>query len=180
MKLDEFLDRLRSEKGVVRAEVMPDDLCGWIVEEESTVTGAMGSMPVNNIGLRECMARDVRICVFEDLDFWHPDSRSMRMVDSTGQVVGHDLAQSEVPEFMERPDVILVSDDFVMYPEVEAVGDTTMEMLSVTYLGDGGWIPEDMEPVIWYPSTTSDAMIRKYFGHPLDETATGMLALNLR
>ena len=60
------------EKGAVRAEVMPGDLCRRILEEEATVTGAMGSMPVKNSGLDECLRRNTVICVFEDETFWTP------------------------------------------------------------------------------------------------------------
>ena len=51
MEVQEVLDGLMRERGAVRAEVMPEDLCRRILEEEATVTGAMGSMPVRNSGL---------------------------------------------------------------------------------------------------------------------------------
>ncbi len=179
MLLEEILGRLREEVGAVRVEVMPDDLCEKIVAEEATVEAAMGNMPVINTGLDECMGRDVRICVFENDEFWHPAIRTMRMVGEDGQEVGHDLTPDEIPEFMKRSDVMFISDDFVMYPEVEIAGTPSMEMLAVEYVCRDGWIPREQKPIIWYPSSTSDEIIRRYFGQPDDGTATGMLALNL-
>ena len=66
MDLGQLLERLRSEVGVVAAEVIPDDLFSMIVEGERGVTGAMGSMPVINTGLQDCIDRNTRICIFED------------------------------------------------------------------------------------------------------------------
>lgn len=66
MDLEQVLQGLMSEQGVVRAKVMPDELFDMIVAEESTVTGAMGNMPIINTGLRDCMDRNTRIAVLDD------------------------------------------------------------------------------------------------------------------
>lgn len=179
MDVDELVERLRSEKGTVRVEIMPDDLFDRVVEEESGVSGAMGNMPIINSGLKDCIERRTRVCVFEDLGFWHPDVRSMRMLDSNGNMIGHDLTDAEIPEFMGRDDVVFISDDFVMYPYLPMEGTTTMELLSIPYRGRGDWIPEEASAVLWYPCSTSSDMIHEYYHQPNDKTASGILALNL-
>lgn len=179
MDLEELVQRLRSERGAVRVEVMPDDLFDRVVEEESGVSGAMGNMPVMNTGLKDCMERGTRVCIFEDLGFWHPDVRSMRMLDGNGNTIGHDLTDAELPEFRGRNDVMFISDDFVMYPNLPMDGVTTMELLSIPYRGRGDWIPAETSPVLWYPCSTSSDIIHAYYRQPNGSTASGILALNL-
>lgn len=179
MEVQEVLDGLMRERGAVRAEVMPDDLCRRILEEEATVTGAMGSMPVRNSGLDECLRRNTVICVFEDETFWTPDEVTMHMVGEDGRIVGHDIPKSQILEYSKRHDVMFISEDFVMYPEIPLEGTPTMDMLAVPYRGSTGWIPEETGCVIWFPSPTSNTIIHRYFGQPLGELATAMVALDL-
>ncbi len=178
MDADAVLERLRSEKGIVRAEIVPDELMQRILAEESTVTAALGSMPVVNTGLDACMDRDIRVCVFEDETAWHPRGTSMRLVDSEMNVLGHSIPQDESLDYARRSDVVMVSDDFIMYPDRQVHGDMMMEMLAVPYLGPDAWLRECQSPVIWYPSTSSSGMIMRFFGHPSDGTATGILAFD--
>ena len=179
MDLGQLLERLRSEVGVVAAEVIPDDLFSMIVEGERGVTGAMGSMPVINTGLQDRIDRNTRICIFEDDTMWHPDSRTMNMRDGTGRIIGHTIGRSEALEFMRRDDVVFLSDDFVMYTDASMEGTPTMEMLSIPYRGRGEWIPEGMNSILWYPCTSSSQMIHKHFGLPNRRTAAAVLALDL-
>lgn len=174
-----ILSRLRREPGIARAEIMPDALMEKIIGEESTVTAAMGSMPVVNTGLDECMRRDVRICVFEDAGAWHPRATSMRMLNGSGEVVGHDIPMDLRSDYERRGDVVFLSEDFVMYAGMDMGDSLRMEMLAVAYRGNGNWIPDEQSPVIWYPSSTSSEMIKEFFGHPKDSTATGILAFDI-
>lgn len=178
MELEDVLDRLRAETGVVRAELMPDDLFAEIEREESGVSGAMGFMPVRNSGLGDCRERGVRLALVVTDGFWVPDARAMRMVDGSGRVVGHSIARSEAPEFMSRQDVVFLSDDFVMYPDALSDSSTVMELMSIPYRGRGGWIPEELSPVIWYPCSSSSDRMAAYFGVSPEGNATAILAFN--
>ena len=79
MELEEVLQGIRNERGVFRAEVMPESLCRSIVEEESTVTAAGGSMRVRNLGLEDFMRRNTHIVAFVRSGFENPSGTSMRM-----------------------------------------------------------------------------------------------------
>ncbi len=178
MDTEDILARLRKEKGILRAEVLPDELLEEIEREESTVTAAMGNMPVINSGLTECISRDVRVCMFEDDYAWHPSATSMRMINGNGETVGHDIPMDKISEWQLRSDVLFLSEDFVIYPEIDMGGTTSMEMLAVEYFGEGGWIPEWQHPVIWYPSSTSSDIIKEFYNSPQDRTAAAILAFD--
>lgn len=179
MDLKELLEGLSHEGGVVRAKVIPDDLFDAIIAEESTVTGAMGNMPIINTGLRDCMERNTRVAILDDYTIYHPESRSMRMVDEAGNEVGHSILPGEAPEFMKRDDVIFISDDFVMYPAREMTGTVSMELLSVPFRGRTNWIPESARPVQWWPSTTSSLMLFDFLDNHDPKNGSSILALDL-
>lgn len=179
MELEWILEGLRKENGVVRAEVMPDALCRSITQEESTVTAAGGSMGVRNLGLEDFMRRNTHIVAFVRPGFENPSGTSMRMVDEAGNVIGQNIALRDAVKYMGRPEVTFLSDDFIMYNDVQVVGSTSMEMLGLTYRGKDDWIPESADPVIWFSSTTSSMMIHRHFDQPVDDLATAMIGLNL-
>ena len=177
MDLDEVVRRLLSEEGVVRVEPMDDELCGRIVAEESTVR-ATGGMGVDNVGLRECLERDTRLCVFTSPSFRVPDEGcTLRMVDSVGKLVGHNITGTMLPEFSSRPDVVFLSDDFVMYTDPVPVGDVRMELHSMPFSGTGGWMPSEADAVLWYASPSSCGIIYDRFRQEVGDLAAGMLAL---
>ena len=108
-----------------------------------------------------------------------PEEVTMHMVGEDGKIVGHDIPKSQILEYSKRNDVMFISDDFVMYPEIPLEGTPTMDMLAVPYYGSTGWIPKETGCVIWFPSPTSNTIIHKHYGQPLGELATAMVALNL-
>lgn len=179
MELNDILDGIRKENDVVRVDIMPDRLCRAIMEEEASVTAAGGSMGVKNIGLDDFMNRNTHIVAFVRPMFECPPGITMKMVDEAGNVVGHDIPMVDIDKYKDRTDITFLSEDFVMYNDVEMVGDTSMEMLAVTYRGKGDWIPESYEPIIWFSSTTSSMMIHDHFDQPVEDLATAMIGLNL-
>ena len=180
MELEEIMRRISEEKGAVRVEVMPDELGVVVVDEEATVTAAGGAVGVRNVGLDDFMAKDTHLVAFVKWDFKCPDATTMRMVDEEGNVLGHDIPACDIPLYSDRTDVSFLSEDFVMYNDVVAVGDTAMEMLAPAYGGTGDWMPEDVGAVIWFSSTTSSELIHTYFDQPVDDLATAMIGLNLK
>lgn len=179
MELEEVIEGLRAEKGVVFVDVFPDQLFDKVVAEERTVTAVMGTMPVTSTGMRDCMDRNTRLVVVEDERFWHPNVRTMNMRDSKGNIIGHNIPRAEIPEYMKRDNVAFISDDFIMYTDASMEGKPTMEMLSIPYRGSTEWIPEGMHSILWYPCTSSSQMIHKHFGLPNRRTAAAVLALDL-
>ncbi len=179
MEPEEVLAKLRTEPGVVRAEIMPDELCGSIIREESTVTAAGGMMGVRNLGLEKVVGRSLHLVLFVDTGFNVPSGAPMRMVDSAGNLLGHQISKGSEREYMGRRDVTFLSDDFVMYTDITVVGDMVMEMPPIPYHGTGDWIPASAGPVIWFPSTTGSMMVHRHFGQPVGDLATAMMGLDL-
>ena len=178
MDLGQFIEKLSSEIGVVRVEVLPDGLMDEIVTEESTVEAA-GGMKVVNTGLDDCLKRDIRLCVFTDPDFIMPDCPTMNMLDADGNVIGHDLPQSMLEEYCQRDDVMFLSDDFIIYSNADICGDASMVMLPIRYRGTDDWIQEEWDAVLWYSSSTSSEILSSHFGETRCGLAAGVMGINL-
>ena len=103
----------------------------------------------------------------------------MRLVDAYGHILGHDIPHKDLPLYENRSDVTFLSDDFIMYPDVQSEGQTFMEMISMPYYGQGDWVPESADAILWFASVTSSDMIHEYFGHPKSNLATAMIGVNL-
>ena len=179
MELGEIMDGLRAEAGVVYVDILPDELFDKVVAEERTVRAVMGSMPVTSTGMKDCQARNTRLVVVENDEFWHPNVRTMNMRDTNGNILGHNIPRAEIPEYAKRDDVAFISDDFIMYTNAPMDGSPVMEMLSFPYRGWEEWMRADLNSILWYPCTSSSEIIRKHYGLPDRRTATAVLALDL-
>ncbi len=174
-----FMDWLKAQRGVRRAEEMPPELLDRVEAEESTIMSAFGT-PVDNSGLRDCLSRGRVFLAFVESGFWVPPTTTMILRDSEGGEIGRDIPYSAIPEYAGRSDLIFISDNFVMYAD-RGMGDAPyMEMLSQDYRGEDGSIPESCSAVLWFPSPSSSGIIHAAFGQPDEGMATAMIGINLR
>lgn len=185
MEKEEFLARLRSQTGILAAEEMPDSLYGRIVEEESTVTGAGGQLPIVNVGLDECSARTHRFCLFmmngkyRETRNWDRTFHGMVMRDPEGNVLGYDILPEDHDAWAEKDNIVFLSDDFILFADVQAAGQPYMEIRARPYLGEGRWIPEGMRAVIWIPCSTSADIIGRHYGVRMGRSSVGIVALDM-
>lgn len=185
MDSDEFLDRLRSQSGVTTAIGMPDDLFSEIVDEESTVSCVGGALPVTNLGLEDCGMRKSRFCIFYHhgefgtTTHWDRGSRALEMRDSEGTVVGFDIPPEDHDSWAGRDDIVFLSDDFVLLMGRRPAGSSHMVVLSRPYVGEGQWVPEDLNAVVWFPCTTSADIIGRRFGVDMTVNSVGIVAVDL-
>lgn len=173
-----FIGWLSGQHGAVHAALVPRDLMDRIVSEESTVMSSFGT-PVDNSGLRDCLDRDTIAVVFTDRTFRVPSTVSMVLRNENGEVVGHNVPDGMLKELAGRSDVVFISDDFVLYPETSLGRSPVMELRSKPYSGDEEGAPEDIDPVIWFPSTTSSEIIHRWFGIPVTDLGTALVAVDL-
>lgn len=173
-----FVGWLSRQHGAVHASLAPRDLMERIVAEESTVMSSFGT-PVDNSGLRDCLRHGTIAVVFTDRTFRVPSTVSMVLRNEKGEIVGHNVPEGMLTELSGRDDVVFISDDFVLYPETSLGKGPVMELRSKPYRGDGDTAPEGIDPVIWFPSTTSSEIIHRWFGIPVTDLGTALVAVDL-
>lgn len=179
MCLEPFMERLGKIPGVASAEIIDDDVWHMICTEESTVKAAQGAIDMENIGLEDCGSRDIRICLFVGPEFEVRDDDVVRMVDDEGHIIGYNIDLARRDEFLAMDNVVFLCDDFILFTDVEIVGDQRFVMTSVPYRGDGDWIPEHMDSVLWFPCSTTSILLSEHYGKVQDDLAVCILALKM-
>jgi hypothetical protein len=178
MGLEEVLAKLGSENAVKGAFPLEGEFYKEVIEEEGSVTeGSMG-VPLVNRALEEVLKRDIVVCMFVEGSYDAPTDHLMLMEDLCGNLIGHDVPASKMDEFKNNPDIVWLCDDFAIYPGRGELHDIVMVMLpqKATSVGEKEGVKD---PVLLYPATTTDIMLREHFGiSPSAKVASAILAFN--
>lgn len=165
-------------EGAVDAVVFDDDIAAIIKREEETVRSQVG-VDVINRAYEETYKRKVRICIFCDRKISTHDDSSLTLEDPEGNVLGMILPPSKISEYQDRSDVIWVSDDFIMFPDIPPMGG---ERFVLHPMGFSTLKKEDgcYDVVMSSPAPSSDILIKKHYGVSLKEDlATMIVGYNL-
>lgn len=176
---EHIIETLKKHKGVLKVESIDDDFIEEIKKEDMSVETSFG-MPIDNQALLDCFSKDFALCIYADYSFEHPVHSTMMMKDSNGNVIGHDIADSEIKEYQSREDLIWISDNFVIYPNVSMDEDLRLVMMPQKY---HGFSSEDgvSEATIFYPMPTTDCLIKNKYGDPRDsQIASAIMGISLR
>jgi len=166
MSLEEIIDKLRSEKSVKAVFLLEGDFYDDVIDEESSVTESTSGMHFVNRALEEVRKRGTAVCLFCEGALETMPGHVIVMEDSCGNTVGHDVPPSMICDFKEEPGMCWLSEDFVVYPD-KAMDDVMIVMLprKVLFIGEKEGAGD---PVLLYPATTTDIMLRRHFGIPLN------------
>ena len=149
-------------EGAVDAKLMDDNIARAILDEEATVRSTVG-VDVVNRAFQEVFKRKVKICVFCDRKISTHDDSTLTLEDPDGNVLGRILSKRMIQEYKDRTDVIWVSDDFVMFPNIVPTGKEQFILHPMTFPvideNDGC-----KDVVLCSPAPSSDIILKKYFG----------------
>lgn len=179
MGLSSIISKLKEEKSVFNAFLLESDFYEEVIAEESSVTESSMGMQMVNKALEEVLKRDTALCVFCYSSFDIPTEHVLTMEDEEGNLVGHDVPICMTDCYKDEPGIFWLCEDFVMYPE-RASGDVHVVMLpqraKIIGESDGA-----RDPVILYPATTTDIMLKKHFDSTVNDSsiATAILAFDL-
>ena len=159
---DTQLEIVRGLRGVIHAFYLDRDILEKLKEEEAKVR-AMGNIEVDNQGFSEALKRDAVICIVKDPRFRPPPEPTVILMSSNGKLIGTEVFPFTAKDYIDRTDVVWLSDGFVLFPEVEAEGEEQFVMPPVSF-------PELNESngckdvVSCSPAPTSDLMIKTHYG----------------
>jgi hypothetical protein len=178
MGVEEVLAKLVSDRSVKAAFHLNGEFYKKVIDEESSVIESSMGMPLVNRALQEVVKRKVAVCLFCYGDFETPSDHVMVLEDGIGNVVGHDVPACMMDRFKDDPEIFWLCDDFAVYPNRAASVEMLMVMLplKVKFVGheEGA-----KDPVLLYPATTTDILLRGLFGISMDEPiASAILAFD--
>lgn len=167
------LDIVKKLRGVVHAFYLDNSVLEEMREEEAKVR-AVGDITVDNRGFAEALRRDRVICIIKDPRFRPPPEPTVLLLSMDEQIMGKEVFPWTAKEYLDRPDVVWLSDAFVLFPQVEAKGGEQFVMPPVSF-------PELNEKngckdvISCSPAPTCDLMMRKHMGYPDDSKLASVL-----
>lgn len=179
MSLDDILKKLESDDAVKGAFHLDGELYKKVIAEESSVTTSSMGMPLVNRALEATLKRDTAVCVFCTDGFEIPIEHTMILEDGDGNRIGHDVPVCMIDDFKDDTEIFWLCDDFAVYPNRQTSDETLMVMLPLTARSIG---EQDgaKDPIILYPATTTDIILKEHFGIPLDShLASAIVSFNL-
>jgi len=179
MGMEDVLAKIRSNKGVRGAFALEGENYREVMEEESSVIESSMGMPLNNRALKEVLKRKMAVGIFFDYTFEAPEDHIVMLEDGCGNMIGHDVPKCMMDKFKDDPEIVWLCDDFAMYP----CKARSEEMVFIMLPQKVGFIGADegaKDPVLLYPATTTDILLRKLFGFSASEPgiATAILGFD--
>ncbi|MDR3074730.1 MAG: hypothetical protein LBU30_01660 [Candidatus Methanoplasma sp.] len=180
MGLEDVLRKLGAEKSIKAAFPLDGEFYNEVIGEEGGITESSFGMPLVNRALEEVLKRKIAVCLFCESTFETPTDHVMVLEDGCGNIIGHDVPAHMMDDFRDDPEILWLCEDFAVYPHKAESHDVLMVMLpqNVKSVGENEGV---MDPVLLYPATTTDIMLRKHFGIPMNDPkiASAILAFNL-
>ncbi len=174
MRRKEFVDFLSSQQGVIRLVEMSEETISHLRGFEFSMPNNR-YLPVEPMGFDEVVNSSVSFVLFFDESLALPLEPFMDLVDSDGNLVGHDVLPDE-RDLYDSPDYIWLSD--TMFFDVNKVGRCEMRCIihSVTFKPD--YLPEGMEGRVHFPCTSSVEYLIERFGTGIDDPLVVILGMD--
>lgn len=160
------IDYLKTVKGVLDAFDMDDEVSRDVWDTEKVVRTRMDT-GYRNDGYNAAMERGHRVCVFYDETYIFGKRSILKLMASDGTVMGTNVAPSEMEEFRARDDVLWVSEDFVVFPNVIGSGEEAFVLLPFPMEEVEQNVPGVSCAIGTSPTPSSDKILKKKFGKPM-------------
>ncbi len=159
------IDYLRTVKGVLDVFEMDDGVSRDVWDTEKAVRTKMDT-GYRNDGYNVAMERAHRVCVFYDQTYIFGKRSILKLMTSDGTVMGTNVMPSEMDEFRARDDVLWVSEDFVVFPDVVGSGEEAFVLLPFPMEEVEQNVPGVSSAIGSSPTPSSDKILKKRFGKP--------------
>lgn len=165
-------------RGVVHAFYLGPEVLQEMRDEEAKVRAAGGNINVDNQGFSEALKREHVIAIIKDPRFRPPPEPTVELKSEDGKVLGVEVFPFTIDRYLNREDVVWLSDAFVMFPEVKGNGGEKFVMPPVSF-------PE-LNPtngctdvISCSPAPTADLLMREYYKYKDDpKLASVLIAFN--
>ena len=176
--IDKPLETVRGLRGVVNAFYLDDVVLEKMRDEEAKVM-AMGNIAVTNEGFAQALEKDRVICIIKDPRFRPPPEPTVILVSAVGEIMGLEVFPFTAKEYLNREDVVWLSDAFVLFPEVKGTGGEKFIMPPISFpeLNEGNGCKD---VISCSPAPTCDLMMRTHYDLKDDpKLASVLVAYNI-
>lgn len=173
-KYDDLLDIIKEEKGVLVADIMPDDMKKEVLKLEMKRLDEM--VPLINKGLQEAFDEEEAIIVVKHKPDTLPDEElipTLTLQSESGRIIGEEIYdEEELEELQNDPNVYFISEHFATYTNLSTPGEKQFFVVSALRgeLECEEKIEKKVENmIIATPSTEADHYIKDCYNIPHEE-----------
>jgi hypothetical protein len=174
MRISEFADFLSTQRGIVRLVPMSEGTISRLRAFEFSAP-ANGFLPVEPCGFDEVVDSSASFVLFFDRSLSLQLEPFMDLVDSSGNLVGHDILSSE-RHLYDSPDYMWLSD--TMFFDITKIEGKEMrcKIRSVRFRPD--FLPEGIEARVHFPCTSSVQYLIDSFGEGIEDPSVVILGVD--
>jgi len=173
-KVEEVIRLLQGMEGSVHVFKLDDVTRERVVEIESGIKAALGISCVN-LGVQECLERENVIVVVKDSKFRPPPEPTVLLIADGGDLIlGREIFPHERKEFEDTPNVLFLSQDFIVYTDRKPKTKELFVMPPVAF-PEVAELPGVKNVVSCSPSPPSDMYVRAAHGLPDDPKLASIL-----
>lgn len=172
----DFMKVLRGMRGVSMM-LRPDDHdIEMMRAEEESVGYVSGGMRYNPVGIHDCLSMDDVFVIYCDKTFEYPPDMSMKMIDDYGVVIGHNISRSEKETYMQDPNILWLSECFVMYGDRITSSNASIHLFAQRFNIPS--VEEGVDVKLYFPTMGVCQLVRELFGGDDDGTCIAILGVD--
>jgi hypothetical protein len=166
----DFISRMAGSRHVfpLRAEAKEN-----LIKIEESVKATFG-INCSNQGVMDCLARENIIVIIKDSRFRPPPEPTVLLMADDGMIIGKEIFPEQRAQYLDREDVIFLSDEFILFPELKAKGKERFVMPPVSF-PEVEKMSGTKNVVSCSPSPPGDMFVRSLHGLPDDPKLASVL-----
>ena len=164
--MQDVIDYLRTVKGVIDAYEIDGALSYDLMYVEKSVKTRNGS-GYKNVGYDEAMKRKHRVCIFYDDTYIFGKRSILKLMTSDGTIMGTNISPDDADQYLGRDDVIWVSEDFIVFPDVVGGGEEVFVLYPSEIHEMEDDVPGVKTAIGTSPTMSSDTLLKQTFDKPL-------------
>ena len=166
----DFISRMAGSRHVfpLKAEAKEN-----LIKIEESVKATFG-INCSNQGVMDCLARENIVVIIKDSRFRPPPEPTVLLMADDGMIIGKEIFPEQKAQYLDREDVVFLSDEFILFPELKPKGKESFVMPPVSF-------PEvekmlgTKNVVSCSPSPPGDMFVRSLHGLPDDPKLASIL-----
>lgn len=176
--LEKVKEYVRSVNGVVDVIDIDDTMSQEIQNIERSIR-TKSNHDYKNVGYDIAMKKRHMICVIFVGGYLFEKRAVLKLMTEDGTIMGTSLKPNEIEEYRDREDVIWISEDFVVFPNIVGKGEEAFVLYPFDIPEITEAVPECVAPIGVSPTPSADAYIKGKAGIPVTkELFTSIIAFD--
>lgn len=163
--LNDAIEYMSRQKGVINVFEMDDTVSADIDAIEKSIKTRTNHDYVS-IGYDYALERKHRLCILFTDDFRRDFRTRLQLTTTDGTILGTNVYPEELDEYSKREDVIFVSDDFVVFPEIHGEGEERFILYPFDFTELQDAVPGTSNSIGFFPTPSSDHYLKELTNTP--------------